>query len=131
MMVRSEVFQRLGGFDQAFDPFGPEDLDFSLRLTGMGYRAVYFPKAMAYHQVSHTFEGGGYSSNYARLKAQHWLRFLARHGSLAQKIGFAAIGAPLIVVRMALRELRRGNPGALVGSAIGVLATLRRPKAAR
>lgn len=130
MMVRADVFRELGGFDAAFDPFGPEDLDFSLRLQKRGYRSMYIPSALAYHQVSHTFEGGrGYSAAYARVKAQHWLRFLGRHGSPLQKLGFAVVGAPLIVGRMAVRELAKGNPGALVGSVSGALAGLRRRRA--
>jgi GT2 family glycosyltransferase len=127
MMVRADVFRELGGFDTAYDPFGPEDIDFSLRLQARGYRAMYIPGAMAYHQVSHTFEGGGtYTATYARAKAQHWLRFLRRHGSIGQKLAFACVGAPLIVARMTVRELRRGNPGALVGSALGVIAGVSR-----
>jgi hypothetical protein len=85
------------------------------------------PRAMAYHQVSHTFEAGAYSARYAQNKAQHWLRFLRRHGSAPQKLAFAFIGAPLIVGQMAWRELRKGNPAALVGSVRGVLAALGRP----
>jgi GT2 family glycosyltransferase len=127
MMVRADVFLALGGFDTAFDPFGPEDIDFSLRLQARGYTAMYVPAAMAYHQVSHTFEGGGtYTAKYARLKAQHWLRFLGRHGSVSQKVGFACLGVPLIAARMTIRELRKGNPGAVLGSALGVFASLRR-----
>ena len=126
MMVRADVFRELGGFDTAFDPFGPEDLDFSLRLQRSGYKAMYIPQAMAYHQVSHTFEGGGYTSRYAYLKAQHWLQFLRRHGSLPQKVAFATVGAPLIIGRLAIRELRRGNAAALIASARGVLSGLKR-----
>jgi GT2 family glycosyltransferase len=129
MMVRAEIFEELGGFDSRFDPFGPEDLDFSLRLQRRGYAARYIPKAMAYHEVSHTFDGHGrYTAQYARLKAQHWLYFLGRHGTPLQKLGFALGGIPLIVARMAARELRKGNPGALVGSALGLLASLRRAR---
>jgi GT2 family glycosyltransferase len=124
MMVRADVFRELGGFDSTFDPFGPEDLDFSLRLQQRGYRAMYVPRALAYHEVSHTFGGGRYTADYARVKARHWMRFLGRHGSLLQKLGFALIGAPLIALRMAFRELRKGNPGALLGSVRGVLAGL-------
>jgi len=125
MMVRTELFQELGGFDAVFDPFGPEDIDFSLRLRKRGYGALYIPTAVAYHAVSHTFEGGGYSTIYARSKARHWLRLLRRHGSVSQKIGFALIGAPLIAMRLTLREALRGNPGALIGSARGLLEALR------
>jgi O-antigen biosynthesis protein len=125
MMVRAELFERLGGFDTLFDPFGPEDIDFSLRLQAAGYRALYVPRALAYHEVSHSFEGGDYTATYAHLKARHWLRFLRRHGTPFQSAGFYLVGAPLIALRMTVRELARGNPGALVGSARGLLEAAR------
>jgi GT2 family glycosyltransferase len=131
MMVRADVFRELGGFDTIFDPFGPEDLDFSLRLQKRGYQALYIPQAMAYHEVSHTFEGGQYTANYARVKAQHWLRFLRRHGSITQKLGFALVGVPLIAIRMAVREGRKGNLGALAGSVRGVVHGLVRSRPAK
>jgi GT2 family glycosyltransferase len=126
MMVRAALFRELGGFDGIFDPFGPEDLDFSLRLQERGYRALYNPGAVALHAVNHTFEGGsGYSAVYARSKAKHWLRFLRRHGTPVQKAGFFLVGAPLIAVKMIVRELSQGNPGAIVGSVRGVFEALR------
>jgi GT2 family glycosyltransferase len=128
MMVRAQLFDELGGFDPIFDPFGPEDLDFSLRLQARGHRALYIPASVALHAVNHTYEGGGYSASYARSKARHWLRFLGRHGTLPQRIGFFLVGAPIIAARMVLRELRKGNPGAILGSLRGVLEALRGPK---
>jgi GT2 family glycosyltransferase len=125
MMVRVDLFQQLGGFDSIFDPFGPEDLDFSLRLQALGYKALYIPSAVAYHAVSHTFEGGEYTAVYARSKAKHWLRFLRRHGTPLQKLGFALVGAPLIGMRMTVREVLRGNPGAVIGSVRGFVEALR------
>jgi GT2 family glycosyltransferase len=125
MMVRADVFRALGGFDLAFNPFGPEDLDFSLRLQKAGHRSLFAPDAVAYHIVSHTY-GAGYSEDYARHKARHWMTFLARHGTLAQKLGFYLLGAPYMVVRVAVREGRRGNLGALRGVARGLLDRLRR-----
>jgi len=124
MMVRSTLFEQLGGFDTVFDPFGPEDLDFSLRLQNRGYAALYIPQAVAYHAVSHSF-GSGYTAVYAKTKARHWLRFLRRHGSPLEKVGFALVGAPWIVLRMIVREVSRGNAGAIVGSIRGVLVGLR------
>jgi GT2 family glycosyltransferase len=120
MMVRGNVFQELGGFDSQFDPFGPEDLDFSLRLQKAGYIALYAPRAVAYHAVSHTF-GQGYSEAYARHKSRHWLTFMGRHASLLQKIGFYTIGAPYLAVRVAVREGRKGNLKALRAIAQGIL----------
>jgi GT2 family glycosyltransferase len=114
MMVPAAVFRELGGFDPIFDPFGPEDLDFSLRVRESGWRALYVPSAVAYHEVSHTF-GAGYTEEYARLKAQHWLRMVRRHGSPWEQLGFAFLGAPWALASATLREVRRGNIAAIRG----------------
>lgn len=120
MMVRTDLFQQLDGFDPLFGPFGPEDLDFSLRLQKAGYRSLYIPQAVGYHQVSHTF-GGGYSEDYARHKSRHWLLFMRRHASLAQKIAFFMVGAPALAVQVVFREVRRGNWKAIRGLVRGLL----------
>jgi GT2 family glycosyltransferase len=125
MMVRSDIFQQLDGFDPLFGPFGPEDLDFSLRLQKAGYKALYIPKAVGYHQVSHTY-GEGYSEDYARHKSRHWLLFMRRHANNWQKIAFYLFGAPILVVKVFIREARRGNLGAIRGLAAGILHTKRR-----
>ncbi len=120
MMVRTDVFQQLNGFDLLFGPFGPEDLDFSLRLQKAGYKAMYIPKAVGYHQVSHTF-GKGYSEEYAQHKSRHWLLFMRRHASISQKIAFYLFGAPILVIQVLIREARRGNLGAIRGLIHGVV----------
>jgi GT2 family glycosyltransferase len=114
MMVRRDLFEQLGGFDTIFDPFGPEDADFSLRLQKAGYKALYIPQAVAYHEVSHTF-GKGYSEEYARLKSRHWRTFMGRHASPAQRLAFYAIGTPYLGLKLFIREARRGNLGAIRG----------------
>jgi GT2 family glycosyltransferase len=120
MMVRADIFQELDGFDEQFGPFGPEDLDFSLRLQKAGYLAMYIPQAVGYHQVSHTF-GEGYSEDYARHKSRHWLLFMRRHAKLSEKIAFYLIGAPSLAIRVFIREARRGNLGAFRGLLQGLL----------
>lgn len=126
MMVRTDVFQQLGGFDAQFDPFGPEDLDFTLRLAKAGYYALYVPDAVAYHEVSHTI-GKGYTEEYARNKLRFFLLLLRRHAPLAQQISFFIIGVPYLAVGVALREGRRGNFGALRGLARGATDFLKSP----
>ncbi len=120
MMVRADVFQQLNGFDPLFGPFGPEDLDFSLRLQKAGYRAMYIPDAVGYHQVSHTF-GAGYSEEYARHKSRHWLLFMRRHANPWQKVAFYIFGAPILAVQVITREARRGNLRAIRGLMQGLL----------
>jgi GT2 family glycosyltransferase len=122
MMVQSEVFQQLSGFDSLFGPFGPEDLDFSLRLQKAGYKAMYVPKAVGYHQVSHTY-GTGYSEEYARHKSRHWLLFMRRHASPWQKLAFYIFGFPILAVKVFFREAKRGNLGAIRGLLQGIINT--------
>jgi GT2 family glycosyltransferase len=125
MMVRTDVFQELGGFEEKFSPFGPEDLDFSLRAYNHGYYALYVPEAVAYHEVSHSFEGGQYTELYARNKSRHWLVFMRRHASIPEQIAFYLIGAPLAIIQMVIREGRKGNWVALRGSVRGLFDTCR------
>jgi len=124
MMVRSDIFQHLEGFDPLFGPFGPEDLDFSLRLQKSGYKAMYTPKAVGYHQVSHTF-GEGYSEEYARHKSRHWLLFMRRHANIWQKLAFYIFGAPILAVQVFFREAKRGNLGAIRGLIQGLINSKR------
>jgi GT2 family glycosyltransferase len=124
MMVRAELFQGLGGFDAVFDPFGPEDLDFSLRLQRAGYGALYAPAAVIYHEVSHSFDGGAYSRVYARLKTRHWFTFMRRHAPIHQKLAFYLVGAPFLLARLVVREGRRGNLGAVLGTFGGAMELL-------
>ena len=124
MMVPADVFQLLRGFDPLFGPFGPEDLDFSLRLQKSGYKAMYIPKAVGYHQVSHTF-GEGYSEEYARHKSRHWLLFMRRHARLWEKITFYLFGAPVLAIQVFIREARRGNLRAIRGLLKGLFHSKR------
>jgi GT2 family glycosyltransferase len=126
MAVRAELFSRIDGFDPVFDPVGPEDLDFSLRLQNEGYGALYAPQAMAFHAVNHSFGDGAYTEDYAQHKARNWLVFMMRHASLHQKLGFFLVGAPWLVLRAAAREVRSGNLGALRGWVRGLIELARR-----
>lgn len=106
MMVRADVFRQLDGFDETFGPFGPEDLDFSLRVLEAGYHALYVPGAVAFHTPSHT-RPAGYGP---AVRVRHWLEFCRRHASAAQRLGFLLVGAPLMYARtrfaLWLRERR-------------------------
>ncbi len=120
-MVRADLFFELGGFDEVFNPFGPEDLDFSLRMKQAGHRALYIPQAMAYHAVTSTFEGGRYTENYARHKARNWLTLMRRHAPLHQRVAFYLLGAPYLMMRMLFRQGPRQGISALRGWFAGSL----------
>jgi O-antigen biosynthesis protein len=122
MMVRAQLFRELGGFDEHFSPYGPEDLDFSLRLQEAGWEAWYSPAAVGLHDYNHTFGAAGYTEEYARHRAKHWMELMRRHASPLDWLGFVFVGVPLIAGRVFLREVRKGNLiAALKGLARGAI----------
>jgi GT2 family glycosyltransferase len=123
-LVRADVFLELGGFDPIFDPYGPEDLDFSLRARKAGYYGLYVPEAVVLHEKTQTFEGGQYTEEYLKHKTRHWFAFMRRHASLPEKIAFYTLGGPWTFARMIIREARKGNLSALKG----LMRAVRRPK---
>ena len=120
-MVRVDVFRQLGGFDACFNPYGFEDMDFSLRLRRAGWRSLYVPSAVIHHERTQTFEGGSYTEQFASRKARNWIVLMRRHASAMEWLGFALIGAPVALARGVLRETRRGNLRALRGWIRGVV----------
>jgi hypothetical protein len=126
MMVRTDIFRELGGFDERFSPYGPEDLDFSMRLQKAGWEAWYIPAAVGYHDVNHTFGAAGYSEDYATHRARHWLQLMRRHASPLDWLGFILVGVPVIAARVLVREGRKGNLAALRGLARGAFGRTRR-----
>jgi GT2 family glycosyltransferase len=50
MLIKREVFEKIGLFDENFFFYG-EDLDFCLRAANSGFKILYFPKASAYHNI--------------------------------------------------------------------------------
>jgi GT2 family glycosyltransferase len=57
IVVKREVIDLVGGFDEAFNPVQFEDLDLSYRAREAGYRVVYYPKVEAFHYENVTTDG--------------------------------------------------------------------------
>jgi len=119
LMVRRVAFEQVAGFDTAYDPYGYEDLDFSLRLIEEDWEILYVPEALAWHERGNTLGRGEYTADYARIKRRNWFRFLRRHGSPLDRMGFWTIGAPLRLGCTFIRQIRRGNLPA-VGGLLGL-----------
>lgn len=109
-LARRSVLEACGGFDSAFHPYGPEDLDFSLRARDAGFSFRYVPASIVYHKGNKT-GFGGYTPDYALIKGRNLRRFMARHATRAQRAFFTCI-LPLVAVGIFIRQAARGNPRA-------------------
>jgi len=50
MLIRREVFERVGFFEEEFFMYG-EDVDFCLRATRAGFKLLYVPRAKVWHKI--------------------------------------------------------------------------------
>jgi len=69
MMVRRQVFEEVGGFDETF-AVAFNDVDFCIRLSRAGYRNVYTPHAELTHYESVSRGLSGYGHDYQEFLAR-------------------------------------------------------------
>jgi GT2 family glycosyltransferase len=55
MLIRREILECAGMLPEEYF-FGHEDWEYGIRVRRMGYRLMYQPKAVVYHQAEHSFE---------------------------------------------------------------------------
>lgn len=100
LMVKRELFQRLGGFDEAFHPIWFEDVDFLKRAAELGVRARYVPSVVARHSGAHSI-GRITGECRTRFWYASLLRYAAKHFSTMQfraVSGSVALGCLLRLV---------------------------------
>jgi GT2 family glycosyltransferase len=108
LMIRAEVFDRLGGFDDAFWPAWWEDVDFCRRLRTAGYRIRYVPDAVFRHHGGASIAALG-TRRFERIFAANRRRYVRKHhGPLAAAVigGLGAVGGTLRGVARAVRPGR-------------------------
>ena len=110
-LVRLKVFHCIGLFDDVFNPYGWEDVDFSLRAAKAGFRIVYAPKAIVYHAGGR--KGRGVINLYERHKAKNMFYFVRRHTNMPQWLCFLCV-LPIRAIGRMVSELAKGNGGVIL-----------------
>jgi N-acetylglucosaminyl-diphospho-decaprenol L-rhamnosyltransferase len=76
LMIRREVWEKLGGFDERFHPLWFEDVDFCRRAADVGYLLYYAPAAVAKHTGGHSIPQIS-----VELRRIYWYRSLLRYAA--------------------------------------------------
>ncbi len=76
LMIRREVWEELGGFDEGFRPLWFEDVDFCRRAADRGYVLQYIPEAVAKHTGSHSI-----TQLSMEKRRVYWYRSLLRYSA--------------------------------------------------
>jgi GT2 family glycosyltransferase len=83
-LIKQDVLDRLGGWDEKFNPYGWEDIDLCLRASKMGYKTVYVPHALIYHAGGRV--GRGAIPTYEKYKIRNFFLLLQKHANWAQYV---------------------------------------------
>ena len=115
VLVRCEALERVGGFDDRYNPYGWEEVDLSLRIRETGYLIRYAPAALCWH-AGGTPGRGRRIPAYERGKVLNYLRLMRRHATAGEWVGFLALlpvrAARLLSAQVGsfLRARRSANP---------------------
>lgn len=123
MLIKRRVLEEVGLWDPLYF-LSVEDADFCMRAKRGGYRCWYAPRARLWHMVSVT--AGGYRSGRTYHTGRSTALFLRRYAGpwqWATALVFTLAALPAAF----LRELPRGNQGAVLAKARGFRDGLRAP----
>lgn len=70
-MIRNEVFQKTGGFDEAYDPHAFEDTDLSRKVVEAGYQIAYCKDLPIYHLIHSTTKASPNNEKYLKQYAKN------------------------------------------------------------
>ena len=102
-LFRRELFERIGGFDEAFESY-MEDVDLGLRCALAGLSGWYVPEAVAWHRGSATL--GRWNRRVVRLISRNQVWLVRKHypGRLVWRFGWAILVAQVLWGVVALRH---------------------------
>jgi GT2 family glycosyltransferase len=123
-MARREVFESLDFLDENFQGYGHEDTDFCLRAAHSGYRVVYVPKAVLWHQGSATI--GDYSPRKKYLEAVNSVYFVRKYGRRRERLKYAFFAGLGLIYALLVQSLR-GNHMSVLAKARGIWDGLHKP----
>ncbi|MBN2301446.1 MAG: glycosyltransferase family 2 protein [Lentisphaerae bacterium] len=104
MMMRRDVFVRLGGYDETYR-MSYADADLPMRFRRAGYRTVCNPRAVVYHKIKPDL-----SRNRMPMRAYYYARnrviYMKRFSSPLQFAVFFLVFYPLFTLYYIVREVR-------------------------
>ncbi|HEX8559478.1 MAG TPA: glycosyltransferase family 2 protein [Pyrinomonadaceae bacterium] len=105
MLVRREVVEEVGGFDERFHMYG-EDNEWCLRITRAGWRLVFEPAAVVMHHGAASSQKRWDSLEKLRVQSEAFLLFQRRCLPRRRRVAYLAATCALLQVQRAARRLR-------------------------
>ena len=122
-LVRKDLFNMVGLFDEKFNPYGWEDVDLSLRAKRKGFKIFYNHKAIIYHKGGKKGRSRAISE-YELSKAKNYFYLIRKHANLFQLIIISFI-LPFRILKIVIKELFVGEFKTLSAQLHGFLSFLK------
>ncbi len=123
VLMRSSVVREVGLWDPLFQ-LALDDADWCMRMKLRGFRSVYAHRAVLFHKVGYTV--GGYQARRTFYNGRSAALFVRRYAGLGQWASFLLLSGCALPLAF-LRELPRGNQGAVIAKLRGIIEGLRVP----
>ncbi len=122
-LISRELLNKIGFYDERFNPYGWEDVDLSLRARQKGFKIFYNHKAIIYHKGGKT--GRGIIREYEFSKVKNYFYLIRKHANLFQLLIISLV-LPFKGLVIFFKELSRGEFKILFSQARGLLSLLKR-----
>jgi hypothetical protein len=122
MLIRPAVIQRVGTFDCAFFAYC-EDLDLSIRARRAGFRVLFVPASLVYHDVSDAPRRAALRIYYS---TRNLMEVMRKHAPWYKWVSFGVNFVPRWVGFFFVLAVVRGQPRYLTALARGMLDFARR-----
>ncbi len=117
LFIKTAFFEKLGGFDEAFNPYGWEDVDLCLRSKRLGFNTLYVPTAVIHH--AGTKLGRKPLPLYEQAKARNYFYLIREHANLIQLLCIG-LCLPFRLLALTARLIRQGHGNIISSHAKGI-----------
>lgn len=122
-LVNHKVINEVGMFDEKFNPYGWEDVDYSLRTRKHGFKIFYNHEAIVYHKGGKK-QRDGMAYEYEFSKTKNYFYLIKKHANIFQLLTIGFI-LPLKALFIVGKELFSGKFKLLFSQARGFLSLFR------
>jgi len=120
-VIRRSLLSQLRGFDDAYSPYGWEEVDLCLRARRLGFRTRYLPTALFSHKG--TRQGRPSVPAYELNKARNFITLLRRHATYVEQAS-CAVWIPIRAAGLLWKLVRRGESSLILMHVRGALRGL-------
>ncbi|MGB0911829.1 MAG: glycosyltransferase family 2 protein [Nitrospirales bacterium] len=121
LFINATLFDQLNGFNEAFNPYGWEEVDLCLRAKQLGYQSLYVPTAIIHHKG--TKLGRKPVPQYEQTKARNYLYLIKQHANVLQLITIG-LYFPFRLLALITKLVYQGNMNIIAAHARGAWRAL-------